>query len=71
METDTGDAISNREIKNIVLDLVTNEDKSRPLSDQALADALEKRGYPVARRTISKYREQLGIPVARLRKDLE
>ncbi len=71
LETDTGDAISNREIKNIVLDLVTNEDKSRPLSDQALADALEKRGYPVARRTISKYREQLGIPVARLRKDLE
>ena len=70
LESDTGESISNREIKNIVRDLVSNEDKSRPLSDQALARELEKKGYPVARRTISKYREQLNIPVARLRKDI-
>lgn len=68
LESDTGESISNREIKNILLDLVSNEDKSKPLSDQALAEALEKKGYPVARRTISKYREQLNIPVARLRR---
>ncbi|MDG5766017.1 RNA polymerase sigma-54 factor [Balneolales bacterium ANBcel1] len=70
LETDTGESVSNREIKNILLELVTKEEKSRPLSDQALAEALERKGYPVARRTISKYREQLNIPVARLRKDL-
>ncbi len=68
LETDTGESISNREIKNILLDLVGNEDKMNPLSDQALADELAKKGYPIARRTISKYREQLNIPVARMRK---
>lgn len=70
LETDSGESISNREIKNILLELVENEDKAHPLSDQALAEALEKKGYPVARRTISKYREQLNIPVARMRKDI-
>ncbi|MFO8028993.1 MAG: RNA polymerase factor sigma-54 [Cyclonatronaceae bacterium] len=68
VETDSGESISNREIKNILLDLVSKEDKMDPLSDQALADELSKKGYPVARRTISKYREQLNIPVARMRK---
>ncbi|MBP3191113.1 RNA polymerase factor sigma-54 [Natronogracilivirga saccharolytica] len=70
METESGESVSNREIKNILLELVQNEDKSSPLSDKALADALEKKGYPVARRTISKYREQLNIPVARMRKSI-
>ncbi|MDI6400852.1 RNA polymerase factor sigma-54 [Balneolaceae bacterium ANBcel3] len=70
LETDTGESISNREIKNILLELISKEDKRKPLSDQALAEELEKRGFSIARRTISKYREQLQIPVARLRKDL-
>ncbi len=70
METGTGESVSNREIKNILLDLVSKEDKMNPLSDQALADAFLRKGYPVARRTISKYREQLNIPVARMRKGI-
>lgn len=69
LESDTGESISNREIKNILLELVSGEDKTDPLSDQALANNLRAKGYPVARRTISKYREQLNIPVARLRRD--
>ncbi|MEX0681540.1 MAG: RNA polymerase factor sigma-54 [Balneolales bacterium] len=71
LETESGETISNREIKNILLELVNGEEKTHPLSDQALAQALKDRGYPVARRTISKYREQLNIPVARLRKEFE
>ncbi len=70
LETDTGESVSNREIKNILLDLVSKEDKMNPLSDQALADELAGKGYPVARRTISKYREQLNIPVARMRRGI-
>ncbi len=70
VETESGGTISNREIKNILLDLVNKEDKMNPLSDQALADALSEKGYPVARRTVSKYREQLNIPVARMRKGI-
>ncbi len=70
LETDSGESVSNREIKNILLDLVSKEDKMNPLSDQALADELSRKGYPVARRTISKYREQLNIPVARMRRGI-
>jgi RNA polymerase sigma-54 factor len=70
METESGESVSNREIKNILLDLVGKEDKMNPLSDQALAAELSKRGYPIARRTISKYREQLNIPVARMRREI-
>ena len=70
METESGESVSNREIKNILAELVENEDKSSPLSDKALAEALAEKGYPVARRTISKYREQLNIPVARMRKSI-
>lgn len=70
METESGEAVSNREIKNILLELVSNEDKMNPLSDQALADAFSQKGYPIARRTISKYREQLNIPVARMRRGI-
>jgi RNA polymerase sigma-54 factor len=63
-----GEETSTRKIKLALKDLVDKEDKKKPLSDEALAEGMKKLGYPIARRTISKYREQLGIPMARLRK---
>ena len=63
-----GDEISTREIKKILQELVNNEDKRNPYNDEQLVDALREKGYPIARRTIAKYRDLLGIPVARLRK---
>ena len=65
-----GDEISTREIKKILQEVVDAEDKQNPLTDEQLVSALAEHGYPIARRTIAKYREQLGIPVARLRKAL-
>lgn len=70
VQTDSGEEVANRVIKNALLQIVDNEDKSSPLSDRDLVLELKKVGYPVARRTISKYRDQLNIPVARLRKSL-
>lgn len=70
LTTESGEEVSNRAIKDILQKLIDAEDKSQPLSDQALADALAKEGYQVARRTVSKYREQLNEPVARLRKQI-
>ena len=70
MTNDKGEEVSTREIKNILLQLVNEEDKSDPLTDDQLVAALAENGYPIARRTIAKYRDQLGIPVARLRKHL-
>jgi RNA polymerase sigma-54 factor len=70
LETESGDDVSSREVKNILQDVIDNEDKKKPLSDQALTDILKKKGFKVARRTVSKYREQLQIPVARLRKQI-
>lgn len=70
VETESGEEVSNREVKNYLEEIIKNEDKSHPLSDQALVEALQKKGYKLARRTVSKYREQLNIPVARLRKEL-
>lgn len=70
IETESGEEVSSTEVKNAVQEIVDNEDKQKPLSDQAIADKLKKRGYKVARRTVSKYREQLNIPVARLRKQI-
>jgi RNA polymerase sigma-54 factor len=70
LETDSGEDVSSREVKNILQDVIDKEDKSKPLSDQALANILRKRGFKVARRTVSKYREQLQLPVARLRKQI-
>jgi RNA polymerase sigma-54 factor len=67
---DAGEEVSTREIKKILQECVLNEDKSNPLTDEELMEALKQKGYPIARRTIAKYREQLGIPVARLRKQL-
>ncbi|MFV1884183.1 MAG: RNA polymerase factor sigma-54 [Balneola sp.] len=70
LETESGEEVSNREVKNILQTIIDNEDKRNPLSDQALAEALNEKGYKVARRTVSKYREQLNEPVARLRKQI-
>jgi RNA polymerase sigma-54 factor len=64
------DDVSSKEIKQILGDLVEAEDKRKPLSDDKLCDLLKERGYDIARRTVAKYRDQLGIPVARLRKEL-
>jgi len=65
-----GDEISTREIKKILQELISAEDKQHPLTDEQLVSALGEHGYPIARRTIAKYRDLLGIPVARLRKQL-
>ena len=65
-----GDEISTREIKKILQELIAAEDKRSPLTDEQLVDALGEKGYPIARRTVAKYRDQIGIPVARLRKTL-
>ncbi|MBR1547557.1 MAG: RNA polymerase factor sigma-54 [Prevotella sp.] len=66
--TADGDELSTREIKSVLRDIIAAEDKSNPLTDDALSKMMEQRGYPIARRTLSKYREQMGIPVARMRK---
>jgi RNA polymerase sigma-54 factor len=70
MQTDSGEEVSTREIKKILSECVDNEDKRNPLTDEELMEILKGKGYPIARRTVAKYREQLGIPVARLRKEL-
>ena len=66
--TENGEELSTRQIKAALRDIVSSEDKHHPLSDDALCDELRKRGFPIARRTVAKYREQLNIPIARLRK---
>ena len=66
--TESGEELSTREIKAVLRDIIDGEDKRKPMSDDALSAALKERGYPIARRTVAKYREQLGLPVARLRK---
>ncbi len=68
--TESGDEVSSRKVKKILWDWIQNEDKSKPLTDQKLADILREEGYNIARRTVAKYREQMKIPVARLRKEL-
>ncbi len=70
LQTDTGEEVSTREIKNILKECVDNEDKRKPLTDDKLAAILKEKSYIIARRTVAKYREQLNIPVARLRKEL-
>lgn len=66
--TESGEELSTREIKAALRELIDAEDKRKPMSDDALSEALKEKGYPIARRTVAKYREQLGIPIARLRK---
>jgi RNA polymerase sigma-54 factor len=70
ISTDSGEDVSSREVKQTLKDMVDNEDKNKPLSDDKLEKLLKAKGYNIARRTVAKYREQLNIPVARLRKEL-
>jgi len=70
LTTDSGEEVSTREVKKILEEAVESEDKRKPLSDEKLMQVLQDKGYRIARRTVAKYREQLGIPVARLRKEL-
>jgi RNA polymerase sigma-54 factor len=70
ISTEGGEDVSNREVKSVLSKLVESEDKKKPLSDDKLVKLLNQKGYNIARRTVAKYREQLQIPVARLRKEL-
>lgn len=70
MKNDQGEDVSTREIKKILETVIEEEDKRKPLTDEKLAKLLKEKGYPIARRTVAKYREQLDIPVARLRKKI-
>lgn len=70
MQTDSGEEVSTREIKKILEECIANENKRKPLTDDKLAQILKEKSYNIARRTVAKYREQLNIPVARLRKEL-
>jgi len=70
MKNDQGEDVSTREIKKILETVIEEEDKKKPLTDEKLAKILKEKGYPIARRTVAKYREQLDIPVARLRKQI-
>ncbi|NOR28703.1 MAG: RNA polymerase factor sigma-54 [Lutibacter sp.] len=70
MKNDQGEDVSTREIKNILESVINEENKKKPLTDDKLAILLKEKGYPIARRTVAKYREQLDISVARLRKEM-
>ncbi|MBO5805935.1 MAG: RNA polymerase sigma-54 factor, partial [Tidjanibacter sp.] len=70
MQTATGEEVSSYEIKTILQQCIDEEDKRHPLTDEALMNILNERGYHIARRTVAKYREMLKIPVARLRKQI-
>jgi RNA polymerase sigma-54 factor len=70
LTTTDGEEVSTREVKRILQDLIGGETKRKPLTDEKLAKHLKEKGYNIARRTVAKYREQLNIPVARLRKEM-
>jgi RNA polymerase sigma-54 factor len=70
LQTESGEEVSTREVKKILMNCIAEENKSEPLTDENLTDILKEKGYNIARRTVAKYREQLDIPVARLRKEL-
>ncbi len=70
LQTESGEEVSSREIKMILQDCIHNEEKRKPMTDDKLASILQEKGYHIARRTVAKYREQLNIPVARMRKEL-
>src|SRR5690625_3365886 len=70
LETESGEEVSSREVKKLLQNIVDNEDKEKPFSDQVLTDKLREKGFKVARRTVSKYRESMQIPVDRLRRQL-
>lgn len=70
MQTESGEEVSSYEIKKILSECVDGENKMKPLTDETLMEILNEKGYQIARRTVAKYREMLGIPVARLRKEI-
>ena len=70
MPTSTGEEVSTGELKNVLKEIIAGEDKKNPLTDDELVDILQEKGYQIARRTISKYRQMLLIPVARLRREV-
>ncbi|MBS1585743.1 MAG: RNA polymerase factor sigma-54 [Bacteroidetes bacterium] len=70
LQTESGEEVSTREVKSILSEIIGGENKRKPFSDEKLTDMLQEKGYNIARRTVAKYREQLNIPVARLRKEL-
>ncbi|HAR19942.1 MAG TPA: RNA polymerase sigma-54 factor [Cytophagales bacterium] len=70
ISTDSGEDVSSREVKSVIKEMIEAEEKSKPLADEKLEEMLNEKGYNIARRTVAKYREQMGIPVARLRKKL-
>lgn len=70
IQTDSGEEVSNKEVKKILEECIANEDKRKPLADEKLTEILKDKGYSIARRTVAKYREAMNIPVARLRKEL-
>jgi RNA polymerase sigma-54 factor len=70
LQTDSGEEVSTREVKSILSEIIAGENKRKPFSDEKLTEMLQEKGYNIARRTVAKYREQLNIPVARLRKEL-
>jgi RNA polymerase sigma-54 factor len=70
LTTDSGEEVSSREVKKILEDNIAEEDKRKPLTDEKLTELLKEKGYNIARRKVAKYREQLNIPVARLRKEI-
>ena len=70
LSTDSGEEVSTREVKKILSEAIEAEEKYKPLTDEKLTELLKEKGYNIARRTVAKYREQLNIPVARLRKEL-
>ena len=70
METSDGEEFSTKVIKSRLQEIIDAEEKGDPYSDQAIAEMLAKEGFPIARRTVQKYREQLGIPVKRLRREI-
>jgi len=70
LSTDSGEEVSNKEVKALIERIISEENKKKPLSDQRIANMLEEKGFQIARRTVTKYREQQGIPVARLRKEI-
>jgi RNA polymerase sigma-54 factor len=70
MQTDSGEEVSTREVKKIMKEHIDSEDKHKPLTDEELTSILQEKGYIIARRTVAKYREQMDVPVARLRKEI-
>lgn len=70
LQTSSGEEVSTKEVKKILTEIVSMENKRKPLSDEKLKNMLKEKGYEIARRTVAKYREQLGVPVARLRKEI-